>query len=80
MGYHKQEIFKGILGDSSKIREEFEEFLDAVEQENPILELCELADLLGAIEAYSIKKYNISLIEIYRMTEATVSAFKEGER
>ena len=66
MGYHKVEIKKGILGEYSKIREEFEELTDAVGQNNPILILVELSDMIGAIESYS-KKWNISLLDIIEM-------------
>jgi len=80
MGYHKREIPKGELGEFSKITEEYTELLDANEQSNPILELVELADLVGAIEAYTRKQYNIALEDIFKMTLATESAFKDGSR
>ncbi len=32
MGYHKKEIKKGVLGEYSKIKEEFKELTDAVDQ------------------------------------------------
>jgi len=51
-GYHLREIKKGELGQFSKIEEEFEEFLDAIEQKNPIMALVELSDMMGAIEHY----------------------------
>lgn len=79
MGYHKTEISKGTLGEFSKIKEEFLEFTDAVEQENPILQLVELSDMLGAIEFY-IKKYNITLQDLINMSELTKSTFTDGRR
>ncbi len=79
MGYHKVEIKKGILGEYSKIREEFEELTDAVGQNNPILILVELSDMIGAIESYS-KKWNISLLDIIEMNNRTKEAFKDGSR
>ena len=80
MGYHKNEITRGEFGNFSKIKEEFEELQDAYEQGNPILELCELADLIGAIEAYSINHYDIELVDIIKMMECTKSSFQEGIR
>jgi hypothetical protein len=79
MGYHKQKIEKGVLGKFSKIKEEFLELQDAHDQKNPVLELCELCDLIGAIEAYS-SKYNITLDDLIAMKKLTQSAFIEGKR
>ena len=79
MGYHSKEIQKGKLGEFSKIKEEFEELMDANEQKNSVLEICELADLLGAIEAYA-KKWNLSLGELNKMKESTKKAFEDGSR
>ena len=78
-GYHNKNIQKGILGEDSKIREEFEEFIDAIEQQNPVMALVELSDLLGAIEAYS-NKYNVSLEDLIVMKNTTKKAFENGHR
>lgn len=80
MAYHKREIKKGVLHQFSKIKEEFEELEDAHDQDNKILEICECADLIGAIEAYTQMKYNITITDLKRMAEATKSAFEEGKR
>lgn len=80
MGYHTKKIEKGILGEYSKIKEEFEEFQDAFSQNNPIMELIELSDLIGAIEAYALKNHNINIHDLVKMMEATKSAFKDGTR
>lgn len=80
MGYHKNKIPKGILGEVSKIDEEYLEFKDALESENPVMSLVELSDLLGAIEAFSKKRHNLSLGDLLKMTEATKSAFEDGSR
>lgn len=80
MGYHNKTIKKGILGEFSKIEEEFEELKDGFEQENPILQLVELSDLIGAIEHYSMKKYKITLYDLIKMTRSTQSAFQDGSR
>ena len=51
-GYHTHLMKKGVLGEISKIREELDELIDAHEQKARILALCEVADLVGAIELY----------------------------
>lgn len=80
MAYHKREIPRGELGEASKITEEYHEFMDAHEQESPVLELCELADMVGAIEMYIKNKYNIQFSDLYKMTKATQLAFIDGSR
>lgn len=80
MGYHKNKIPKGVLGEVSKIDEEYLEFKDALETENPVMALVELSDLLGAIEAFSKKRHNLTISDLLRMTEATKSAFEDGTR
>ena len=79
MGYHKTKIPKGILGEFSKIEEEFLELKDAKEQGDKVLILCELTDMLGAIEEY-IKKYNLTLYDLKLFSDKTKKAFKEGNR
>lgn len=79
MGYHKRTIEKGVIGEFSKIREEFEELTDAEEQKCKGLIICELCDLVGAIEEYA-KKYNMSLEDLKQFSDMTKSAFKEGLR
>jgi hypothetical protein len=79
MGYHKKEIRKGKLGEFSKIQEEMEELEDAVSQNIPPLIICELCDMLGAIELYA-QKWNLSLDDLIKMKDLTKSAFIEGKR
>ena len=79
MGYHSVEIEKGKLGEFSKIKEEFEEFQDAYNQKDEVLQICELTDLLGAIEAYS-KKWNLTLEQLILFSNKTKSAFQDGKR
>jgi len=55
-GYHIREIENGVFGQFSKIKEEFEEFLDAQDQNCTLMALLELSDLLGAVEGYCEKK------------------------
>jgi len=79
MGYHLKEIKKGKLGEFSKIQEEFEELSDGVCQNNKVLIICELCDVLGAIEAYA-KNWNLSLEDLIKMMNSTKSSFEEGKR
>lgn len=79
MGYHKNKIQKGKLGEFSKIKEEFFELQDAHEQNDKILILCELSDMIGSIEEY-LKKWNMELIDLKKFSDKTKSAFKEGKR
>ena len=78
-GYHQKIIQKGVLGEPSKIREEFEEFMDSVAQDNPVMALIELSDLIGAIEAYA-EKNNVTLDNLITMKNATKRAFETGHR
>lgn len=80
MGYHTKEIKKGELGEFSKVREEIEELLDAAEQNSALLVLCELSDLIGAIDLFTRNKFNITLDDLRHFSEMTQSAFKEGKR
>jgi hypothetical protein len=80
MGYNIKKIKKGQLGHFSKIQEEFDELSDAYDQGNPVLELVELSDLIGAIEAYTLNHYDIELCDLIKMTRCTQSAFIEGKR
>lgn len=79
MSYHLKTIDKGVLGEFSKIEEEYLELEDAVEQQNNILILCELCDLIGAIEVYAAK-YNLTLEDLIKMKNATKNAFLSGHR
>ncbi len=79
-GYHLRDIPRGEFGEVSKIREEFEEFLESLEQNNPIMALVELSDMIGAIEGYAEKHHNIKLDDIIALKTATHRAFKSGSR
>lgn len=80
MGYHTREFKKGVFGEFSKVQEEWEELLDARLQDGKILELCEIADLYGALEGYLEKAYNISMADVAKMSRMTQTAFLEGKR
>jgi len=80
MAYHLKEIKKGKVGEFSKIKEEIDELLDAQEQGDNILMLCELCDLIGAIELFTLNKYNISIDDLKKFSDKTRAAFVEGKR
>lgn len=79
-GYHVRNITRGEFGELSKIEEELEELLDAVEQDAKIMILCELADMYGAIEAYVEKHHNMTMDDIKKMSNLTKRAFLDGTR
>ena len=79
-GYHMRDIDKGVLGKRSKITEEYAEWVDACEQDCKVMELVELSDLLGAIDAYIDKNYNMNIYDLITMKDITERAFKNGRR
>ena len=79
-GYHVKEIKRGVFGELSKIREEFEELEDANAQGARIMILCELSDMYGAIEAYVRKHYNMDMEDLRTMSDLTNQAFEDGTR
>lgn len=79
MGYHINKITKGILGEFSKITEEYLELQDAIQQNHPLMALCECADLIGAIELYAAN-YNVSLDDLIKMKKSNKGAFLDGTR
>jgi hypothetical protein len=78
-GYHTVIIAKGVLGRSSKIREELSELEDAEKQEVKILIHCELADLYGALRECA-NTYGLSMEDLKQMADRTADAFITGER
>lgn len=81
MGYHKAKIDRGTFGNFSKIKEEFEELQDAAQQYCRVMMLCEMADLIGAMEGYlQTHCPGITLEDILRMKQVTANAFKDGTR
>lgn len=80
-GYHVRNIEKADIGTAEKIREETEEFLDAVEQGVRLMALVELSDLVGAIEAYlEVEHPGFTLTDLCAMKDVTKRAFKNGHR
>lgn len=80
MGYHKVNIEKGVLGEYSKIIEEIDELEDAASQNAKVLVICELCDLIGAIEAFAEKQFNLTLDDLIQMKDMTKESFIEGKR
>lgn len=81
MGYHKRKIKKGVYGDVSKIQEEIEELLDAIEQSNRIMALVEMSDLVAAMQGFLDKNFpGFNIEDLIVMAKATDSAFKDGTR
>ena len=81
MGYHINPIKRGVFGEPSKIREETEEFLDAIEQDCEIMALVELSDLVGAISGYLAKHHpSLDIRDLHGMSQITSRAFKSGAR
>lgn len=80
-GYHIHKIDKGVIGEISKIQEELDELKDAQQQGVKIMELVELADLIGAIELYLEKHHpDTTLNDLVVMKDVTRRAFENGRR
>ncbi|MFO0862451.1 MAG: hypothetical protein U0516_01910 [Candidatus Saccharibacteria bacterium] len=80
-GYHLADIAKQPTGSAGKIREELEEFEDALEQECSLMALQELSDLIGAIRLYLQEEHpSISLNDLIVMSNITARAFQNGAR
>jgi hypothetical protein len=78
-GYHTVKISKGVLGESSKIREELEELHDAEVQGARIMIHCELSDLYGALRACAAT-YGLTMEDLEKMADLTKNAFEQGRR
>lgn len=78
-GYHTIKISKGVLGESSKIREELEELQDAESQGVKILIHCELADLYGALRECAAT-HGLTMKDLESMIDLTANAFRQGCR
>lgn len=81
-GYHLSTIVKGILGESSKIKEELDELIDAEQQGVKLMVLQELSDLIGAVKRYLVKNFGntITLQDLIDMAVVTQRAFESGHR
>jgi hypothetical protein len=80
-GYHNSFIPKGQLGEFSKIQEEFEEFKETVLNDNKVTSLCELSDMIGAIELYLNNKFpGVKIDDLIKMKDLNRRAFENGKR
>lgn len=80
-GYHLREIEHARFGTAAKIREEAEEFADAVQQGVDIMALVELSDLIGAIEGYLEQRHpDFTIYDLIKMKDVTRRAFLSGQR
>lgn len=80
IGYHTKQIKKGVIGEFSKVEEEWQEVLDARKQDSKVMELVELSDMIGAIDLYLKNKFNMSVLDLTSFSEITQRAFKSGHR
>ena len=80
-GYHLVAIPKGVLGELSKIREELDELADAMAQGSRVMAAVELADVMGAIEAFMDRHLPGTTIEdLLKFSAITRRAFENGRR
>lgn len=80
-GYHMADIKKGVLGEASKILEETQEFMDAVEQDVSIMALVELSDLYGAMRHYLENNHpSVTMDDLGNFSFVTERAFRNGKR
>lgn len=80
-GYHITDIPRGVYGESSKIIEEVNEFVDAENQGVTLMVLQELSDVIGAIDGYlKCHHPSINLSDLVKMSEVTNRAFQSGQR
>ena len=81
MGYHKNVIPKGVLGEVSKILEEVLELQDAEDQGVRVMALCEASDIVLAVRCYLEKHHpGFTLDDMIKMADRTRSAFEDGTR
>lgn len=66
-GYHLREIPRGVFGEYSKVEEEFEEFLDALEQDCHLMALQELSDYLSASYQYYKNNWNSDITNLIKI-------------
>lgn len=79
IGYHLYSIPKGKLGDISKIKEEIEEYEDALNQDCKIMAMVELSDIYGALESLA-ENYKLSMQDLATFSNITKRAFINGVR
>ena len=80
-GYHLVAIARGELGELSKIQEELDELRDAVAQGSRIMAAVELADLLGAVQAFMDRHLpGMTMQDLQTFSAITRRAFENGHR
>lgn len=81
VGYHLANITKGEFGEASKVIEEVDEFIDAINQGSSVMALVELSDLVGAIRGYLTKHHpSVKIEDLIIMSKITERAFLNGHR
>lgn len=80
LGYHLKRFKKGTIGEFSKVEEEWAELKDARHQKCKLMELVEISDMLGAIDLYLQKQYNLNINDALLMSKITQRAFRNGHR
>lgn len=79
MSFHKKEIAKGVLGESSKILEEVLEMIDAEEQGINSMALFEASDVVGALILWLEKhhpSFTINDVVLFAQKRITVAREK----
>lgn len=72
-------IERGVIGEFSKIKEEFLELEDAIYNiKNDLHTEMEISDLLGAIQLFVKNKCNNSFEEILHHSQCKIEYFKES--
>ena len=80
-GYSEAAIPRGVFGELSKIREEYEEIRDAMAQSAKIMALVELSDMYGAMEGFLARNFpGMTMEDVVRMSAITHRAFENGYR
>ena len=80
-GYHLVAITRGELGELSKIREELDELEDAMVQGSRIMAQVELADLMGAVQAFVDRHLpGTTIQDLLTFSAITKRAFENGRR
>lgn len=81
VGYHLAYIPKGELGEVSKIVEELAELKDAVAQDCRVMQLVEMSDMMGAMQAFLDRHHDgYHLEDLWKMQHITERAFRNGHR
>ncbi len=80
-GYHLVSIQRGELGELSKIQEELDELKDAMAQGSRVMAAVELADMLGAVQAFLTRHLpGTSMEDLLTFSAITRRAFENGRR